>query len=267
VGVIRPGGSARFNVPIRTVTLRDRRAHCGIGSGITWGSTSEGEWSEWQHKSAFLDQASRPFELLQTLRVQAGECRHLELHLKRLIAAGAHFGFPVDHAAVRRQVLPAVREGSASDARVRILVDCRGRARVEVSDLPANPTEPVRVRLAPEAIRAPAAFLRHKTTRREHYERLDAGTADVFDTLLWNTRGEVTEFTRGSIIIERRDGTLVTPPLHCGALDGVGRELALECDGVGEEVVKVAELADARRLWFVNSMRGWIEVRLENTSS
>jgi len=66
VGVIRPGGAARFNVPIRTVTLRGSRATCGIGSGITADATAHGEWAEWTHKARFLHQASQPSRLLQS---------------------------------------------------------------------------------------------------------------------------------------------------------------------------------------------------------
>jgi para-aminobenzoate synthetase/4-amino-4-deoxychorismate lyase len=84
----------------------------------------------------------------------------------------------------------------------------------------------------------------------------------VFDSLLWNRQGEVTEFTRGSAVIERRNGDLVTPPLGSGLLDGVGRALALTAGQVKEDIIAVSELADVRRLWFVNSLRGWIEVRL-----
>lgn len=54
IGVVQPGGHARFNVPIRTVVLRDGVARCGVGSGITSDAQAEAEWAEWQHKLAFL---------------------------------------------------------------------------------------------------------------------------------------------------------------------------------------------------------------------
>lgn len=54
IGVLQPGGAARFNVPIRTVVGRGAELTCGIGSGITAGSLSDGEWAEWQHKRRFL---------------------------------------------------------------------------------------------------------------------------------------------------------------------------------------------------------------------
>jgi para-aminobenzoate synthetase/4-amino-4-deoxychorismate lyase len=54
IGVLQPGGAARFNVPIRTVVCRGAELTCGIGSGITAGSLPDGEWAEWQHKRRFL---------------------------------------------------------------------------------------------------------------------------------------------------------------------------------------------------------------------
>jgi para-aminobenzoate synthetase/4-amino-4-deoxychorismate lyase len=264
VGIVQPGGVARFNVPIRTVTIRDGRASCGIGSGITWSSAAHSEWSEWEHKASFLNQAGQPFQLLQTLRLEAGACRNLEMHMDRLAAASAHFGFSFDRIAVLNKVLETIRDSSTAAARVRILLDCRGNPTVEMSELPPVSKEPPIVRVAPHAIRAPQAFLRHKTTRREHYDQFGSDAGSAFDTLLWNPEGEVTEFTRGSVIVERRGGgMLVTPPLGSGLLDGVGRALAIASGRVKEDTIKVAELHDVQRLWFVNSLRGWIEVQLE----
>lgn len=266
IGVVQPGGTARFNVPIRTVTLREGRASCGIGSGITWSSLAQSEWDEWQHKTQFLDQASQPFQLLQTLRLESGECCNLDLHLDRLAAAGEYFGFPFDRHAIRRVVLAAAAGSSEARARLRLLLDCRGIATVDISPMPPAAAGPSTVRLAAHPVCAPAAFLRHKTTRRAHFESFEAGTACTFDTLLWNAQGEITEFTRGNVVIERANGDPVTPPLSCGLLNGAGRALAIAAGRAREEVVTISELAHARRVWFVNSLRGWIEVRLEVSS-
>ncbi|MDP3843829.1 MAG: aminodeoxychorismate synthase component I [Oxalobacteraceae bacterium] len=263
VGFVQPGGAARFNVPIRTLTVRHGRATCGIGSGITWSSAAGAEWSEWTHKAGFLDQAREPFQLLQTLRLDNGECRHLEMHLDRLEAAAAHFGFPFARASVRDKTIAAAWAAPVPHGRIRIHLDCRGIANVETSSPPLAAATPPTVMLAMLPMCAPSAFLHHKTTRRGHYAPFEADSARVFDSLLWNEHGEVTEFTRGSVVIERQDGVRVTPPLTSGLLDGVGRALAVATGQVREEIVKVTELADARRLWFVNSLRGWIEVRLE----
>lgn len=259
VGVVMPGGAARFNVPIRTVTVRGEQASCGVGSGITWDATADAEWAEWHHKAAFLESASQPFDLLQTVRFEGGAWHALELHLDRLEAAASHFGFAFDRAAARATMDRAVE--SLRGARVRVTVAPDGRVQVGVAALPPRSDAILPVRLADAAIEAPMAFLRHKTTRRGHYEAFEP-QPPTFDTLLWNSAGEVTEFTRGNVIIERADGELVTPPLHCGLLDGVGRAQALGSGQVKEAVVRIEELASARKVWFVNSLRGQLRVDL-----
>ena len=262
-GVVLPGGAARFNVPIRTVTVRKGTATCGIGSGITADATPGGEWAEWAVKSQFLAQASQPFQLLQTIRTDEGRPCNLDLHLQRLMAAGAHFGFPVDRARVRAE-LEAACARSTGSARARVLVDVRGDVRVELAGLPDTPAGPLSVVLAGHAVRAPAAFLRHKTTRRDHFDPFTADKPGAFDTLLWNEHGEVTEFTRGNVILELATGVKVTPLLQCGLLDGVGRARELAAGGVREATVRVADLPSVRQIWFVNALRGMVPVSLRD---
>ncbi|WP_293464850.1 chorismate-binding protein, partial [Polaromonas sp.] len=106
IGVVRPGAQghgirATFNVPIRTVTVQAGRLRCGIGSGITSGAVPDAEWQEWRNKRQFLDRASQPFDLLETLALQDGQLRHAAEHLLRLASAAAHFGTPWDAAQVQ----------------------------------------------------------------------------------------------------------------------------------------------------------------------
>lgn len=260
-GVVLPGGAARFNVPIRTVTVRRGKATCGIGSGITADASRDGEWAEWAAKTQFLEQASQPFRLLQTIRVEDGRPCHLDLHLDRLAAAAAHFGFPLDRERVRGELGEALQRCTGS-ARARVTVDVRGIVRIDLASPPATPAGALPVVLAAHAVHAPAAFLRHKTTRREHYAQFAADGPGAFDTLLWNERGELTEFTRGNVILELASGERVTPPLQCGLLDGVGRACELAAGGLREALVRIDELSAVRRLWFVNALRGLVPVCL-----
>ena len=73
VGVLRPGAGAVFNVAIRTVVARGDALTCGVGSGITAGSSAAGEWREWRHKRGFVERASEPFALLETLALVDGD--------------------------------------------------------------------------------------------------------------------------------------------------------------------------------------------------
>src|SRR5207244_3652707 len=119
--------------------------------------------------------------------------------------------------------------------RARVLVNPAGTALVELSPIPTMPESVPLIRLAEQPLNAPAPFLRHKTTRRDHYERFQPQPS-VFDTLLWNAHGEVTEFTRGNVIVEVSVGRRVTPPLDCGLLDGVGRACELAAGRIEERV-------------------------------
>lgn len=262
VGVVQPGGAATFNVPIRTVTMRADGARCGIGSGITADARREGEWDEWRHKRAFLERASTPFELLETLALVNGRLNNVDAHLARMAAAASHFGFRWNAQSVT-QGLDALRISHPDGAwRVRLLCDFRGRHRVQVFALDASPTQ-VRLALADRAFEtAKNEFVRFKTTRRGHYEAFAPTGPYVFDTLLWNESGEITECTRGNVAL-LLDGRWVTPPLHCGLLGGIGRAGLLREGRVVEAVVRLDDLPRVRGLAFVNSLRGWIDAVLK----
>jgi para-aminobenzoate synthetase/4-amino-4-deoxychorismate lyase len=264
VGVVRPDGAggvaATFNVPIRTVALRGAQARCGIGSGITWGSEAGAEWREWAAKRAFVERASAPFDLLETLGLHEGALRHRADHLARMAAAAAHFGVPWDAARVQA-CLDALCAAHPTGAwRVRLLLDAQGRPRAEAFALQPTPG-PVLLTLAARPFaEAHGEFTRHKTTRRAHYAAF-APAPGVFDTVLYNEAGEITESTFGNIAA-LLDGRWITPPLACGLLPGVGRAVALREGRVQEGLLRVADVPRVERWAFVNSLRGWLEARM-----
>lgn len=54
IGYVTPERDMFFNIPIRTILLDGRRAEMGIGGGIVWDSTAEGEWAEGLLKAKFV---------------------------------------------------------------------------------------------------------------------------------------------------------------------------------------------------------------------
>ncbi|MET3493053.1 para-aminobenzoate synthetase/4-amino-4-deoxychorismate lyase [Variovorax boronicumulans] len=271
VGVVRPGGHATFNVPIRTVTLRGTEARCGIGSGITADARADAEWEEWRHKRAFLSPGSGragvsspamdSFELLETLALNDGMLRDAPSHLARMQKAAAHFGHPWNEARVAACLKRLGDAHATGSWRVRLLLDAHGQPRAEAFAMDAAPAR-VQLQLASRAFdEAESEFSRFKTTRRAHYEAFAPTASGVFDTLLWNRHGEITECTRGNIAL-RLDGRWVTPPLHCGLLDGIGRAQRLQSGQLAEAVVRVDDLPRVQALAFVNSLRGWIDADL-----
>lgn len=267
LGVLRPAGEgqmhATFNVPIRTLALRGRQAVCGIGSGITSGAEADGEWREWQHKSAFVERASQPFALLETLALEDGAWRHLPEHLQRLQDAARHFRYPWP-AQLEQCLADLAAAHPAGLWRVRLQLDASGQARAEA--FACAPTRgPVRLQLAAAPLEdrwAQGEFVRYKTSRRAHYEAFAPRDPAVFDTVLFNEQGEITEGTRGNIaaLLDRR---WVTPPLACGLLAGVGRRVALRDGRVSEGVLRLEDLPRVQAWAFINSLRGWLDAELE----
>lgn len=261
VGVVRPGGHATFNVPIRTVALQGAVARCGIGSGITAYANAQGEWSEWRHKRAFIQRASAPFSVLETLALVDGSLRNGAAHVQRMRAAAGHFGFPWNAVHLEQALAQVVREQPNGAWRVRLLLDARGGIQVQAFPLDASPAR-VRLQLAERAMeQADGEFVRFKTTRRAHYDAFNPRDPEVFDTVLWNSRGQVTECTRGNVAF-LLDGRWVTPPLECGLLPGVGRAQALRDGRVHEAVVMCEDLERVQAAAFLNSLRGWIDADL-----
>jgi para-aminobenzoate synthetase/4-amino-4-deoxychorismate lyase len=261
LGVVQPGGAATFNVPIRTVVMHGNTLRCGIGSGITSGALAAAEWQEWRQKRAFLERASQTFELLETLALDNGHLRAAPAHLARMAAAAAHFGFVWRADTVRSclQTLAAAHPWGLW--RVRLLLNAQGQARAEALAMVASPAR-VQLALAERAlVEAQSEFVRFKTTRRAHYEAFTPTQADVFDTLLWNEAGEITECTRGNVAL-RIAGRWRTPPLHCGLLGGIARAQALAAGQLTEAVLRLEDLPQVEEVAFLNSLRGWLPADL-----
>lgn len=264
LGVVRPGAdggfAATFNVPIRTLQLHGDALRCDVGSGIVWAADADAEWREWQAKRAFAERASAPFSLLETLALKDGRLQHERLHLARMQAAAAHFGYPWDAAAVRQCLDRVMARHGAGHWRLRLLLDASGQLQAETGPLKDTPA-PVCLQLAARSFdHAHSEFTSHKTTRRQHYQAFAPGPG-VFDTVLYNAQGQLTESTFGNIAVLLH-GRWLTPAASCGLLPGVGRALALQAGRVQEAVIHLDEVAQVRDWAFMNSLRGWLPARL-----
>nr|WP_294637768.1 bifunctional anthranilate synthase component I family protein/class IV aminotransferase [uncultured Aquabacterium sp.] len=275
VGLMQPGGRVTFNVPIRTVCLHTPpppapwRAECGIGSGITLDSTGPAEAREWHAKQAFLHRAARPFQLIESIRLEGGHLHRRERHLARLAGSLRHFGW-LPLADDRRTRLEQALDALAADHptgihKVRLLWAAEGSFTLEAAPLNGPGTgaaedDAVKVALAATPMPLADDFIRHKTTRRDAYAAFRAPPG-CFDTLLHNEVGELTEFTIGNVAL-LIDGTWYTPPLSCGLLPGVMRAEALAAGRLHERVLRTDDLHRASGVALLNSVRGWVAVDL-----
>jgi para-aminobenzoate synthetase/4-amino-4-deoxychorismate lyase len=260
IGMIKPGGEAIFSVGIRTpvIDIANSMAICGIGSGITMGSEAENEYDEWFAKKAFLLQSCTDYELLETMRLHQGRFWLLCGHLTRIERSAHTLGFSYDRKNILKALSVTAKKYSQGQWRVRLRLSAAGEVSLEALPLDVIPSQP-KIAMASAAVASDHPWLRHKTTHREIYSALSSQQDEVFDTLLFNERNELTEFTRGNLLIEKK-GHILTPAIHCGLLPGVLREILLKRKRVHEAIVTLDDLRQAKYIWFTNSVRGVIQV-------
>lgn len=259
VGYLAPGPRRRasFNVAIRTV-LVDREQHTavyGVGGGVTWASTADGEFAEMEAKARVLQPAPA---LLETFALIDSVPRQLDRHLARLDSSAEHFGFTADREAIVREV--AALRGTAL---VRLRLQPEGTFTLEPRPLEPTP-QPVRLAVDTVPVDPDSPYVRHKTTHRDHCASARARHPAADDVVLVNPSGNVTETTVANIAA-RIDGTWCTPPLTEGCLPGIGRALAVERGELLERPLSVDELHGAEQIALISSARGWRQAVLTRT--
>ncbi len=117
-------------------------------------------------------------------------------------------------------------------------------------------------------------FLYHKTTDRSTYEEAIARRVEIdhahdrdstYDVLLWNSLGQVTETTRGNLVIEQ-DGRLLTPPVGAGLLPGTFRQYLLDHGAINEADITQSAVLAASNVYVINSVTGWVRVTIDPES-
>ncbi|MNI26963.1 Aminodeoxychorismate synthase component 1 [compost metagenome] len=271
IGIVEPDGSALFSVAIRTVRIDHRTnvAEYGVGGGITWDSTPENEYAEVLTKALLLTERRPDFKLLESLKLEDGRYFLLEEHLSRIADSAHYFDYSFSRELVVKELQSYALRYPQGVHKVRLLVSRDGSIITEsspLSDLTSSRQGEdseftvKSVVLAKKPVSRNDRFLYHKTTHRKVYEKhKQEARGDVFDVLLWNEDGELTEFTTGNLIAEI-DGELLTPALGCGLLAGTYRNYLVATNVIKESVLKVTDLSRATQLWYINSVRKWIKV-------
>lgn len=204
--------------------------------------------------------------LIETLRFEPslGLVRR-DRHLRRLRTSALALGLECDPHAVR-QALDGAVAGAGEALRLRLFLPPEGAPAVT-----AQPFRPLAagtvwtLRIAEHArLCSGDPLLRHKTDRRAAYEaaRAEFSTAEANEVLLLNERGEICEGTITTVFADLGDGTLTTPPLASGLLEGVLRGELLEEGRAKEKVLTPQDLAHARALYVGNSLRGLVPARM-----
>ena len=261
IGILGPQRSSRFSVAIRTISQRlGEVLKYGVGSGIVWDSSSEAEWAENALKAVVLNRSSLEFGLFETIHwPPRNEGRLLPLHLKRLSAAAAQFGIPFDPQAAEN-LLHKELDDLTDPARIKLSLFADGKISITTVPL-GNVPELLRFAIALSPVASEDPSLAVKSTRRKIYERHLRGSV-LDEVLLWNERGEVTEFCKGNVVVRIGDD-LVTPPLQSGLLGGVYREWLLSKGEIREGVLLVSDIPQATEIYRINALAGKVLAELE----
>ncbi|BBD39412.1 hypothetical protein Amn_42920 [Aminobacter sp. Y103A] len=205
------------------------------------------------------------FDLIETMRWEpAGGFLRGDLHLARLEASARALGFGFDREIVGQNLKRAATGDAA--LRVRLALAADGSTDVTTQPFAAlAPDAMWTIRIAATRLDSSNLLLRHKTTRREAYDRARAefSREKADEMILLNQAGNVCEGTITSIFVDLDEGgPLGTPALACGLLAGVLRGEMLERGEAVETILSLDDLGGASRLWVGNSLRGLIPAKL-----
>jgi para-aminobenzoate synthetase/4-amino-4-deoxychorismate lyase len=263
IGAFAPDGSARFNVAIRTLTIKGNRGELGIGGAVVHDSRDADEYAECLLKARYYEVGRRPLELIETLRYSRREGFVREaLHMDRIRRSAKVFGIPFERHCALQRMQDAVA-GAADDRRVRLSLSESREISVRTADIEAAPLAHWTYAISPRRVASTDGLLRHKTSWRESFDEELARLAAEFacdEVLFLNEGGEITEGSRTNVFA-RIDGKLLTPPLSAGVLDGCLRRALIEEGRCVEATLMPEDLEGAEKVFLGNSLRGLIPAR------
>lgn len=216
-------------------------------------------------QGALRDGNKAGFELIETMRWQPGSgFLRLHRHLARLHASATELDFAFDPVKIADALKQAV-DGARAAMRLRLVLSDGGHVTASAQPYEQSVADKVwRLQLARTRLDSADVLLRHKTSRRDAYQRARAEflISQADEVVLANERGEVCEGTITNIFADFGDGTLATPRLDCGLLPGVLRGELLDEGRAHEAVYTWDKLKSAKAIFVGNSLRGLMPARL-----
>lgn len=263
IGYISPNKNACFNVAIRTIELCKSKGEMGIGGGIIYDSRADKEYEEALLKAKFLTRSFKDFSVIETILYDGSRGYFLlPLHLKRLKNSCEYFSINLDFQSLVRDMGLLALNFRKSKFKVRIVVNLDGSFTLENSFLEGM-KQPLRVKISDNTVDPRDIFLYHKTTHRGFYdrERIKAAKSGFFETIFFNSRGELTEGSISNVFV-LKNKNLYTPPVKCGLLPGILREHLLQTKRAQEKVLYRKDVLNAQKLYIGNSVRGLLSVQI-----
>ena len=261
IGILLPRGKRIFNVAIRTLQMQGTKAIYGVGGGITWDSTWEGEYRETKQKSAVLYRQEPRFELLTTGLIHQGELTFLEQHLTRLREASRYFAYPYNEPKLLNDLQEQLAHVDLNlDYRCRIALQKNGTFHLVITELTDLPASYLQAQLTEQKLDLATPFTYFKTSQRDHLSQSN------HEQIFHLPDGTLLETTIGNLVLEI-EGQRYTPPAHLPLLDGIYRRHLLETQQVEEKLLTLNDLTDADRIYACNALRGLYELDFQRKDS
>ncbi len=238
IGFITPKNDFTFNIAIRTLKISKntpQKAHLGIGGGILYDSNIESEWNEALLKSKFIRNLNEDLIILETIPEKNGKIEYEQEHMERMKKSMDFF--------------------STEKHRIRIV-------RTDSISVPKDSEKKHKIILSNTKINHNSIFRRHKTSKREFYNREYEKINDKYiDIVFFNKENNLAEASRHNVYIEK-NGKIYTPFIKDGALPGIIRAKMIESKGIIEKTISFNEFINAEKIYLSNSVNGFFEVEL-----
>jgi len=258
VGICLPDQRRIFNVAIRTIQLEGRKAIYGVGGGITWDSTWKSEYIETQQKSAVLYRKNPRFDLISTGKVTNRKLTWQEQHLQRLTEAAGYFAYPFDQDKLKQELEETCTQlDKEKDYRLRIALKKDGSIELETTPLLPLTDTFRKAKLVKQTANLAQPFTYFKTSHRPHL------TLEQQEQIYYNAQGQLLETSIGNLLLEL-NGKLYTPPAELGLLKGIYRQQLLDKGRATEKILTLADLAQAKKIYACNAVRGLYELEIED---
>lgn len=202
LGFLTPDKNAVFNIPIRTILIKNNIGEIGIGSGVVYDSKVKSEYRECLGKAKFLLKLKKTFAIIETMRIIKNKGYFLlNEHLLRLLNSCKFFKINCDIDKIKNQLLKIKFD---TDCKIRLLVFADGKFKIEKSIYIENKSN--FIEFSNFKISSKNIFLYHKTTNRKLYnkEYKNALKNGLFDVIFLNERDEITEGSISNIFIKKK---------------------------------------------------------------
>lgn len=198
----------------------------------------------------------------ETLAVHAGKPLLLPHHMRRLEKALDFLGIDRRKADVQNAVnetLQSAEEGLRENGTLKIIVT-RKNIDVSLTESRYGPQaweEGFTAAISTVRRNETSPFVYHKTLNYGDniYEKRQAKARGIDEPIFLNSRGELCEGATSNIFLVRK-GMLFTPPVVCGLLPGIAREMVIESHPVVQRAITPDEFPDFDEAFLTNSLFG-----------